>query len=105
MKAPDVILMLVQEAGVDYRCLQTFGFDTCSIEIASTKCPEFYSLKIICGFENFSDPTLIIIHICDSFECCVNSWTMFPIEHNTTYGTLEDPKFYEELVRLINSMK
>jgi hypothetical protein len=108
--ALEVILAIIQEAGIDYYLKDDAGLNYL-IEIPAKSDPDWRPIKIMCNFTGplFADcgltPTGVLIHICGSFECCYGKWTVLPVHGSTFHGVLEDPKFYNDLVELVNSWK
>ena len=105
--ALEVIIAVLQEAGVDYFLKDDAGLNHL-IEIPSKSDPDWRPIKIMCNFtgplwEDALTPTSILIHICGSFECCYGKWTVLPVHGSTSLGVLEDPAFYSHLVELVNN--
>lgn len=107
--ALEAILAILQEAEVDYFLKDDAGLNYLIELPAEDK--DWRPIKIMCNFVGplWEDcelqPTSLLIHVCSSFECCYGKYTVLPVHGNTFHGVLEDPKFYDDFVELVNNWK
>lgn len=102
----DVVLAILGELGVgDYYLTSDTG-NSCLVELAHPEDSDFRPIKILCGFygplwgDQLSS-TSLLIHWCETKECCdhLKQWVL--PEGNCTHGVLEDPAFYSFLTEIV----